>query len=58
MVCNKVIVELKFILDYFQKTTVKSALPDPKGPLAKKVPSSLISTTNNDVLEILEKPVT
>ena len=48
---------LKSILDCFQKTMVKSALPDPKGPLAEEVPS-LISAANKDVLEILEKPVT
>ena len=44
----------KSILDYFHKTTVKSALPDSKGPLAEEVPSSLITATNKDVLE---KPV-
>ena len=47
----------KSILDYFQKSTVKSALPDPKGPLAEEVHSSLIAAANKDVLDILEKPV-
>ena len=45
------------MLHYFQKSTVKSALPDPKGPLAEEVNSSLIATANKDVLDILEKPV-
>ena len=48
----------KSILNYFHKTTVKSALSDPKGPLAEEIPSSLITAANKDVLEILEKPVT
>ena len=48
---------LKSMLHYFQKSTVKSALPDPKGPLAEEVNSSLIATANKDVLDILEKPV-
>ena len=47
----------KSILHYFQKSTVKSALPDPKGPLAEEVDSSLIAAANKDVLDILEKPV-
>ena len=47
----------KSILRYFQKSTVKSALPDPKGPLAEKVDTSLITAANKDVLDILEKPV-
>ena len=47
----------KSILDYFQKSTVKPALPDPKGPLSEEVHSSLISAANKDVLDILEKPV-
>ena len=36
---------------------VKSALPDPKGPLVEEIPSSLISAANK-VLEILDKPPT
>ena len=47
----------KSILDYFQKLTVKSALLDPKGPLAEKVHSSLIAAANKDVLDTPEKPV-
>ena len=35
---------------------VKSALPDPKGPLVEEIPSSLISAANKEVLEI--KPLT
>ena len=38
------------------KKTVKSALPDPKGPLVEEIPSSLISVANKEVLEI--KPLT
>ena len=37
---------------------VKSALPDPKGPLVEEIPSSLISAANKEVLEILDKPPT
>ena len=39
----------KSIIDYFQKTTVKSTLPDPKGPLVEEIPSSLISAANNQL---------
>ena len=46
---------LKSILS---KTTVKSALPDPKGPLVEEIPPSLISAANKDVLEILDRPPT
>ena len=46
----------KSILDYFQKSTVKPALPDPKGTLSEEVHSSLISAANKDVSDILEKP--
>ena len=48
---------LKSILHYCQKSTVKSVLPDPKGPLAEEVDSFLIAVANKDVLNILEKPV-
>ena len=41
----------KSVLNYFQKVTMKSALLDPKRPLAKEVPFSLISAANKDVLE-------
>ena len=48
---------LKSLLYCFQKLTVKSALPDPKGPLAEEVDSSLIAAANKDVLDTLEKLV-
>ena len=40
------------------KMAVKSALPNPKGPLVEEIPFSLISAVNKKVLEILDKPPT
>ena len=49
---------VKVFIRLFSKTTVNSALPDPKGPLVEEMPTSLISALNKEVLEILDKPLT
>ena len=49
------------ILKYYKPVSLQSSassskMPDPNGPLSKKVPSTAIELANSKVLELMDKP--